>query len=68
MSWPQFRQLGGGDGWCAQNERILVSMSVGNEQYREGILVHVKFRVHLRGVERALLQRRWTGQEPHEEL
>ena len=53
---------------CAQDERRLVSISVGNELYRERILVHVELRVHHRGVEQALLQLRWPGQESHEEL
>ena len=45
-----------------------MSISVGNEQYRERILVHVELRVRHRGVEQALLQQRWPGQESHEEL
>ena len=58
----------GGERWCAQDERRLVSISVGNEQYRERILVHVELRVHHRGVMQALLQQRWPGQESREEL
>ena len=51
-----------------KKERRLVSISVGNEQYRERILVYVKFRLHHRGVEYALLQPRWTVRELHEEV
>ena len=46
----------------------LCRVSVGNEQCRERIMVHVELRVHHRGVEQALLQQKWPGQESHEEL
>ena len=52
----------------AQDEKRLVSISFGNEQCRERIMVHVELRVHHRGVQQALLQQRWQGQESHEEL
>ena len=39
------------EGWCEQDERWFVPVSVGNEQYREGILFNVEFRVRHRGVD-----------------
>ena len=43
---------------CAQDERRLVSISVGNEQCRERNMFHVEIKVHHGGVEQALLQQR----------
>ena len=51
---------------CTKRKATCVGSSW--QRYRERILLHVKFGVHHRGVEHALLQQRWTSQESREEL
>ena len=51
-----------------EKEGRLVPISVDNEQFREGILVHVELSVHRRRVGSTVLQLRWTSREQHEEV